>query len=253
MATYNRAILAGNLATDPELRYTQGGTPVCEFVLAINRPRSQSESADFIRITVFGDDAETVAEHKKKGHGIQVEGRLDYQSWTAQDGSARSAVKVIARKKGGIQFLPQRSGISVNKVFLIGNLTRDPELVKVGKDDVLKANFGIAVNGLSRADNGEEPEADFFNAIAWRGLAKVMGDYKEKGHPIHLTGRLQYSAWEKDGHKRSKVEVVAEDIQFLPTREARKAKAPVAAGAPASREEEPAVGDEDFDYDTIPF
>lgn len=246
MATYNRVILAGNLANDPELRFTQQGTPVSDFVLAVNRPRSATDAADFIRITVFGDDAETVANYKRKGHGVQVEGRLDHQSWQAQDGSTRSAVKVIARK-GGVQFLPQRSAISVNKVFLIGNLTRDPELVKVGADDILKANFGIAVNGLRRGgEEEEEPEADFFGAVAWRGLADVIGKYKEKGHPIHLTGRLQYSAWETDGQKKSKVEVVAEDVQFLPSQKKKK-KAAVAAGAPGESEEP-----DPFD-DDLPF
>jgi single-strand DNA-binding protein len=261
MSGNNSVTLAGNIANEPELRFTNGGTPVCNFVLAVNRRRSASGKADFIHVAVFGNDGESVANYKAKGHGIKVQGRADYQEYTAQDGSGakRQAVKVIA-DKGGVTFLPQGSAISINHVELMGNLTRDPELLKVG-DDIDKANFGIAVDGLPRKGeaNGES-DTNYFNAVAWRGLAGVVAEYKQKGDMVHILGRLTYSQWEKEGKKRSKIEVTAEDIQFLPTRRGAasangsETNAAVPASVPAGGvpEEADDVDPEDFDSD-IPF
>lgn len=230
MSGKNSAILAGNIATEPELRHTANtNTPVCQFVLAINRPRSASDAADFISVNVFGEDAETVMKYKEKGHGVKVEGRLDYQSWKTDAGATRSTVKMIARK-GGVTFLPKGSAISVNKVFLMGNLTRDPELITVG-NDIDKANFSLAVDGIER--EGGESDTDYFDIVAWRGLAEVLSTYKVKGDLIHLEGRVSYSSWEKDGAKRSRIEVVAEDAQFLPSKNQASGQASGQANATA--------------------
>ena len=102
MVNFNRAILAGNLTRDPELRFTNDGIPVCSFGLAVNRVRSRSEEVDFFDITCWRELGETVTNWKKKGDPILVEGRLQYRTWEAQDGSKRSKVDVVA---DNIQFL----------------------------------------------------------------------------------------------------------------------------------------------------
>ena len=94
MVSFNRVVLAGNLTRDPELRFTNDGIPVCSFGLAVNRVRSKSELG------------ETIANYKKKGDPILVEGRLQYRTWEAQDGSKRSKVDVVA---DNVQFLGGRS------------------------------------------------------------------------------------------------------------------------------------------------
>lgn len=99
-----------------------------------------------------------------------------------------------------------------NRVIVAGNLTRDPELryVEVGEDEVAVCDFGIAV-GRIRAEG-----VDFFQVTAWRELAEVVEEYKKKGDGILVEGRLQYSAWENgEGEKRSRVTIVAENVQFL--------------------------------------
>ena len=102
MVSFNRVVLAGNLTRDPELRFTGGGIPVCEFGLAVNRVRSKNEEVDFFDITAWRELGETIANYKKKGDPILVEGRLQYRSWEAQDGSKRSKVDVVA---DNVQFL----------------------------------------------------------------------------------------------------------------------------------------------------
>ena len=102
MVSFNRVILAGNLTRDPELRFTNDGVPVCGFGLAVNRVRSKSEEVDFFDISAWRELGETIANYKKKGDPILVEGRLQYRTWEAQDGSKRSKVDVVA---DNVQFL----------------------------------------------------------------------------------------------------------------------------------------------------
>ena len=102
MVSFNRVILAGNLTRDPELRFTNDGVPVCSFGLAVNRVRSKSEEVDFFDISAWRELGETIANYKKKGDPILVEGRLQYRTWEGQDGSKRSAVDVVA---DNVQFL----------------------------------------------------------------------------------------------------------------------------------------------------
>ena len=102
MASINRVILAGNLTRDPELRFTNDGVPVCSFGLPVNRVRSKQGGADYFDVNAWRELGEAVANYKKKGDGVIVEGRLQYRSWEAQDGSKRSKVDVVA---DNVQFL----------------------------------------------------------------------------------------------------------------------------------------------------
>ncbi len=106
MVSFNRVILAGNLTRDPELRFTGGGIPVCDFGLAVNRVRSKNEEVDFFDVSAWRELGETIANYKKKGDPILVEGRLQFRSWEAQDGSKRNKVDVVA---DNVQFLGGRS------------------------------------------------------------------------------------------------------------------------------------------------
>ena len=102
MVSFNRVVLAGNVTRDPELRFTQEGVPVASFSIAVNRVRSKSEAVDFFNVSCWRELGETVANYKKKGDPIRVEGRLQYRSWQAPDGTKRSVVYVVADR---MQFL----------------------------------------------------------------------------------------------------------------------------------------------------
>ncbi len=108
MANYNRVVLAGNITREPEIRLVGEGVPVCSFGLAVNRVRSKDKDAvDFFDVSAWRELGEVVANHKKKGDPILVEGRLQYRTWEAEDGSKRSKVDVVA---DAVQFLG-RGGI----------------------------------------------------------------------------------------------------------------------------------------------
>lgn len=103
-----------------------------------------------------------------------------------------------------------------NKVFLMGNLTRDPEL-RYTPGGTAVAEFGLAVNRQWRGQDGEKrDETCFVDITAWGRQAEVINQYMKKGRSLFVEGRLQYDQWEgQDGQKRSKLRVVLENFQFV--------------------------------------
>ena len=129
-----------------------------------------------------------------------------------------------------------------NRVILMGNLTRDPELRYTPSGSAV-ANFSIAVNRRYKVENENREETSFFDIVFFGKRAETIAEYMKKGRPILLEGRLQQRRWETDeGLKRSKVEVVGENFQFMGGRDQNNAR-PAAAG------EEPP----EFDDSDIPF
>ena len=106
----------------------------------------------------------------------------------------------------------------MNKVILIGNLTRDPELAETS-NGVKVCRFSIAVNRDYTNSNGEKI-TDFFNITAWRGLAENCGKYLAKGRKVAIVGSLQNRTYEdKDGNKRAVMDIIASDVEFLSPKE----------------------------------
>lgn len=105
---------------------------------------------------------------------------------------------------------------SLNRVFLIGNLTRDPELRYLPSGQAV-ANFTVAVNRAYTANSGEKKQdTSFIRIVVWARLAEICNEYLKKGSPVFVEGRLQSRSWEaQDGTKRSSIEVVAGSVQFL--------------------------------------
>lgn len=105
---------------------------------------------------------------------------------------------------------------SLNKVFLMGNLTKDPEL-RYTAGGLAVASFGIAVNRKWTSKTGEQKEEVCYVDVSIFGRsAEVIGEYFSKGSPIFIEGRLQFNQWEtKEGQKRSTLRVVAENFKFI--------------------------------------
>ncbi len=103
-----------------------------------------------------------------------------------------------------------------NKVLLVGNLTRDPELKHTTSNQAV-AQIGLAVNRQFNTKDGEKrEETTFVDCEAWGRTAEVMCQYLSKGRPVLVEGRLKLDQWQdKDGNNRSKLKVVVENFQFL--------------------------------------
>jgi len=107
---------------------------------------------------------------------------------------------------------------SVNQVILLGNLTRDPELRQTPSGQSV-VSFSLALNRAYKAQNGEWQEAtDYIDCVAWGPLAERVSQYLNKGRRALVQGRLQSRSWEQEGQKRSKVEVLANDVTFVDSR-----------------------------------
>lgn len=105
---------------------------------------------------------------------------------------------------------------SLNKVFLMGNLTRDPELRYVPSGTAV-ANFTVAVNRAYSTQSGEKKEeVAYVRIVVWGRRAEVCGEYLSKGRPVFIEGRIRTRTWQgPDGQNRSALEVIASNVQFL--------------------------------------
>lgn len=158
---------------------------------------------------------------------------------------------------------------NLNKVMLIGNCTRDPEVRYTPKGTAV-AEVGLAVNRISTNEQGERrEEVTFIDVTLWGRQAEIAGEYLKKGRPVFIEGRLQLDTWDdkQSGQKRSKLKVVAENLQLLGSRDsgagggggggdysqeyAPPVRKPVSKPAPAPRP--PADPDLDVGEDDIPF
>ena len=109
---------------------------------------------------------------------------------------------------------------SFNKVILMGNLTRDPEVRYTPKGSAV-CDLGLAVNRQYSLEGGEKrEEVTFVDVVLWARLAEIAGEYLKKGRPVLIEGRLQLDSWDdkQSGQKRSKLRVIGETMQLLGSR-----------------------------------
>jgi len=123
---------------------------------------------------------------------------------------------------------------SLNKVFVIGNLTRDPELRYIPSGQPV-ASFTVAVNRkYSDQNGGKKEETTFLRIVAWAKLAEICNQYLQKGSSVFVEGRLQSRSWQaQDGSKRNTLEIIAQSVQFLSRASGNRATQPVGGGETA--------------------
>lgn len=108
----------------------------------------------------------------------------------------------------------------MNKVYIIGNLTRDPEM-RSTRDGIPVCSFTVAVNRRNRSAQAGQPEADYFRVTAWRGLAEICSRYLAKGKKAAVTGAVSVSTYTTNaGEHRAQMEITADDVEFLTPRDA---------------------------------
>ena len=144
---------------------------------------------------------------------------------------------------------------NLNKVMLIGNLTRDPVITYTAKGTVI-GDLSLAINRSFKGDNGErQEETTFVDVTLWGKTAELAGQYLAKGRPVFIEGRLQLDTWQdKDGQKRSKMKVIGETMQFLGGKpgDAQEERQQPQRREPAKRETVDDVFTDD-ESDSIPF
>ncbi len=159
---------------------------------------------------------------------------------------------------------------SLNQVTLMGNLTRDPELRQTPNGQNV-TSFSLALNRAYKDSGGEWQEVtDYVDCVCWGPLAERVAQYLSKGRRCLVQGRLQSRSWEQEGQKRSKVEVLANDVTFLDSRGSggdgsSSESVPASDQEPAADKPKPSkkakkddvviedIGDEPINLDDIPF
>jgi len=154
---------------------------------------------------------------------------------------------------------------SVNKVILVGNLGKDPE-VKYTPSGVPVAKFSLATNERYKDKSGEwQDRTEWHNIVAWQRLAEIVGEYVKKGSKVYVEGRLQTSSWEdkQSGEKKYRTEIVVNDLVLLSGRgdaegEGRSRSAGASSGGAAGMDQrvphadeapqEPGISDEDIPF-----
>ena len=147
--------------------------------------------------------------------------------------------------------------MSVNKVILVGNVGKDPE-VRYLEKNVAVANFPLATTerGFTMQNGTQVPDrTEWHNIVAWRGLAEIAEKYIRKGSQLYIEGKIQSRSWEKDGIKRYITEIYAENIQLLGKRtESSDVQTTVTAQQPAApAPEEPAAPQAEEGDGGLPF
>lgn len=118
---------------------------------------------------------------------------------------------------------------TLNKVQLLGNLTRDPELKHTGSGTAV-TNLSVATNERFKDKSGEWTDRpEYHTVVLWQRLAEIAGEYLKKGSKVFIEGRLQTRKWEKDGVTKYATEVVASDLILLDSKGEKPAQAPAPA------------------------
>ena len=142
-----------------------------------------------------------------------------------------------------------------NKVLLMGNLTRDPELRYTAGGTAI-ARFGMAINRMYKAQDGEQKKETCFVDVSMFGRrAEVISEYFSKGSSIFIEGRLRFEQWEsQDGQKRSKLSVMAENFEFVGSAQKSSASSEFIEEKVPMQSEKPVTGDNvDNNIDDVPF
>ncbi len=139
----------------------------------------------------------------------------------------------------------------MNKLTIIGNLTRDPEL-RTTSTGINVCSFTVAVNRRRSSQNSNQPEADFFRVSAWRQLGENCQKYLAKGRKVAVVGAVSVSSYTaNDGSTRFSLDVTADDVEFLSSRSEDGAYAPPASAQPAAPAAE--TGFQEVDDEDLPF
>jgi len=152
--------------------------------------------------------------------------------------------------------------MDLNKVMIIGRLTRDPEL-RTTPSGTSVCQLGLATNFVyTNQQTGQKVEqVEYHNVVLWRKLAEIANQYLKKGRRVYIEGRLQTRSWDgKDGAKRSRTEIVADNMIMLDGGQGGSTSAPAAESSP-SVDDQPAMTDdlptiqqgEDINVEDIPF
>jgi single-strand DNA-binding protein len=228
----NKVMLIGFVEREPELGHTSNGQPVASFSISTRRWWTTSagearEATEWFHIVAWGDLATAAKRHLEKSQRIYVEGHLQTRSWEDAEGQRHVRTEVVI---GKLMPMDNREAIAareldtedellpqcLNRVMVIGNLGRDPEMRYTPEGQAV-TSFGMAATrSWNSANGGRRDSTEWFNVVSWGSLAEICNQYLAKGRRVYVEGELRTRGWDQpDGKKHFRTELVANEMIML--------------------------------------
>jgi len=251
----NKVMVIGFLETGPELRHTAAGQAVTSFSLSTTRRWTTNsgearELTEWFNVVAWGGLAEAASRLLRKHQRVYAQGHLQTRSWTDAEGQRHARTEIVADA-----LIPMDSWDAVpealasgngdtmpaclNKVMVIGNLGRDPEMRYTPEGHAMTC-FSLAVTRKWTTTGAERKDAtEWFSVVTWGNLAEICNQYLARGRRVYVEGELRTRGWEQpDGRKLFRTELVASEMIMLGPR-------PRSSGS----EQVPSAFKEELDYD----
>jgi single-strand DNA-binding protein len=228
----NKVLIVGFVERDPELRHTASGQPVASFSVSTSRRWTTNsgedrEATEWFHIVAWGSLAEAISRLVEKDRRVYVEGHLQTRSWEDAEGQRHVRTEVVASKviplddrealaKQTLDPESEETPLCINRVMVIGNLGRDPEMRYTPEGQAV-TSFSLAATCTWTSSNGGRRDAtEWFNIVSWGSLAEICNQFLTKGRRVYVDGELRTRGWEQpDGKKHFRTELVASEMIML--------------------------------------
>ncbi|HFD38349.1 MAG TPA: single-stranded DNA-binding protein [Anaerolineae bacterium] len=225
----NKVTLIGFVERPPELRYTNEGQAVAAFSLSTHRRWTTNagetrQATEWFHIVAWGKLAKVASRQLKEHQRLYAEGHLQTRSWADAYGQRQSRTEVVASKlipleNGHTPVPPIPDGempLCLNRVMVIGNLGRDPEMRYTPGGQAVTSFSLAATRTWSSPHGGRRDATEWFHVVAWGSLAEICKQYLSKGRRVYVEGELRTRGWEHpDGRRHFRTELVASEMIIL--------------------------------------
>jgi single-strand DNA-binding protein len=233
----NKVMIIGFVEREPELRHAIEDQPVTSFSVSTNRRWTTSsgearESTEWFNIVAWGSLAASTSRRLKTNQRIYAEGHLQTRSWEDEQGKRHFRTEVVASKlipmdlrstipEEALQEDDEETPLCLNRVMVIGNLGRNPEMRYTPQGQAVTSFSLAATRTWGSANDGRQDATEWFNVVAWGNLAEICNQYLSKGRRVYVEGELRTRGWEHpDGKKHFRTELVANEMIMLGPRPA---------------------------------
>jgi single-strand DNA-binding protein len=225
-------LVIGFVGRDPELRHTADGQAVVAFSVSTERywtttAGQDRQSTEWFNLVLWGNLAEAASKWVRKGQRVYVQGHLQTRTWEDSEGQRHVRTEVVANQlipldDDGVSAAGNRQSqdcelpVCLNRVMVIGNLGRDPEMRYTSGGQAV-TSFSLAATRKWTTATGERRDStEWFNVISWGSLAEICNRFLSKGRRVFVEGELRTRGWEQpDGTKHYRTELVASEMIML--------------------------------------
>jgi single-strand DNA-binding protein len=228
----NKVMIIGFVERDPEVRRTAEGQAVASFGVSTNRRWTTNsgqsrESTEWFQLVSWGKLAELAGHRIRKNQRIYAEGYIQTRTWEGADGQRRFLTEFVVSKlipvgePGALSVEDagedeEEEPLCLNRVMVIGNLGRDPEMRYTPGGQAV-TTFNLAATRTWTAANGERRDStEWFSVVSWGSLAEICNQYLAKGRRVYVEGELRTRGWDQpNGQRHFRTELVASEMIML--------------------------------------